>query len=265
MWNLVGTASQNALVQQAIDRCDFDFTLCLPSLAREGKTNVRVEWADLSRHFDGDTVSHQRSHGIDDVAHPIEREVEGRLRVLGLFYLPPYTKIVLDLGLEQMPVVAQEVFLAEGAHCVDYHFMTSEHRRLFVNALHAEQLPPGADTSDGVAFNLDGHTCSWFDVNSYGWWVGEAFMEGFIEATSDVPVTINLNHPVGPEDREVIRQFLGIDEPAPEPEVRAFYQAKPTSKVFHDSHQGQEPQTWFASLAEAEEYGLRACRVCRPA
>ncbi len=266
MWNLTGATSQNSLVQQAIDRCDFDFTKCLPSLAREGKDSVRVEWADLSRYAAGDGEGHEHVHDGEAVAHPIERDVEGRMRVLGLFYLPPYTKIVLDLGLEQSPVLAQEVFLAEGAHCVDYHYMDSEMRRLFTNSVHTQQLPPGADTSDGVAFNLDGHTCSWFDVNSYGWWTGEAFMEGFIEATSDVPVTINLNHPVGPEDRAVIRQFLGIDTPAPEPEpVGRVYQAKPTSKVFHDAHKGQESTRWFASLAEAEEYGLRACRVCRPA
>jgi hypothetical protein len=268
MWNLVGTPSQNALVQQALDRCDFDFTKCLPSLAREGKTSVRVEWADLSR-YRNRMVGNGAGHEHEDGVHPIEREVEGRMHVLGLFYLPPHTKIVLDLGLERTPTLAQEVFLAEGAHCVDYHYMTAEHRRLFTNSVHTEQLSSGADTSDGATFRLDGHTCSWFDVNSYAWWVGEAFMEGFIEATSDVPVTINLAHPVGAEDRSVIRQFLGIDvsapEPPPEPEPAGrVYRARPHSKVVHDAHRGQEPTEWFASLSDAEAVGLRACRVCRP-
>jgi hypothetical protein len=262
VWNLVGNDQQNALVEQAIRRCDFDWTLLLPGIAREGKTSLRVEWADLSRYAAGDGKGHEHVHDGDAVAHPIEREVEGRRRVLGLFYLPPYMKVVLDVGLERDPLLAQEVFLAEGAHAADYAYMTPEHRRLFTNSVHTQQLPPGADTSDGVAFNLDGHTCSWFDVGSYGWWTGEAFMEGFIEATSDVPVTINLNHPVGPEDRTVIRQFLGID--APEPTANRVYRARPRSKVVHDTHKPLEPLKWFDSLAAAQAAGLRACRVCRP-
>jgi hypothetical protein len=289
MWNLAGTPAQNALVQQALDRCDFDFRKCLPSLAREGKTAVRVEWADLSRYSAvayKPTGDHSHVHDGDAVAHPIEREVDGRMRVLGLFYLPPYTKIVLDLGLERTPLLAQEVFLAEGAHCADYQYMTREHRRRVVNAMHRDQLPPGADTADGIAFNLDGHTCSWFDVNTYAWWCGESMMQMFIEGTSDIPCTIRLAHPVGPEDRAVVREILGIvapeptsptpdapfpDEPvapvppvAPEPDLRV-YRAKPNSKVVHDAHRGLEPVEWFDSLADAQAAGLRACKTCRPA
>lgn len=215
IWNLRGTAAQNALVQRAVDRCDMDYSKLAPSLQREGKTQIAVDWEDLSRYAASDGKGHDHVHDGDAVAHPIERVVEGRRRVLGLFYLPPYTRIVLDVGLEQHPELAQEVFLAEGAHAVDYHYMTPEHRRLFTNSVHTQQLPEGANTADGAAFNLDGHRCSWFDVGSYADWVGEAFMEGFIEATSDVRCTIQLNHPVGPEDRAVIRGFLGIDVPEP--------------------------------------------------
>ncbi len=265
VWDLVGNDQQNALVEQAIRRCDFDWTKLLPGIQREGKTSLRVEWADLSRYAVGDGEGHEHVHDGDAVAHPIEREVEGRRRVLGLFYLPPYMKVVLDVGLVNEPMLAQEVFLAEGAHAADYAYMTPEHRRLFTNSVHIEQLPPGADTSDGAAFTLDGHTCSWFDVNTYAWWVGEAFMEGFIEATSDVPVTINLRHPVGPEDRAVIRQFLGIDAPTPGPEpVGAVYRASMRSKTFHDEHRRLEPVEWYATAQVAVENGLRACKLCRP-
>ncbi len=279
MWNLVGTPSQNALVQQAIDRCDFDFTKCLPSLAREGKSSVRVEWADLSRYGNREArhragsgrpeqphshkfadTGHEHVHDGDAVAHPIEREVEGRMRVLGLFYLPPYTKIVLDLGLERDPILAQEVFLAEGAHCADYHLLTPEGRRRFINALHTEQLPPGADVSDGAAHRLDGHTCSWFDVGGYADWTGESWMQGFVEGTSDVPCTIELNHPVGPEDRAVVREILGIVD-AP---VTGRVYAKKSGKVVHDSHDGIEPARWWDSLSAAAADGMRPCKTCKP-
>ena len=251
-----GTAAQNTLVQAAVDRCDMDWARLLPSLQREGKTSIRVEWADLSRY--AATEEHAE-------AHEIVREVEGRRRVLGLFYLPPYTKVVLDVTLERDPQLAAEVFLAEGAHAVDYHFLTADMRRQFVNSLHTQQLPAGADTADGVAFQLDGHTCSWFDVGGYADWVGEAFMEGFIEATSDVPVTITLNHPVGPEDRDVIRRFLGLTAPEPPTEPdRRVYRGGRKSGVYHDTHRRVEPVEWFTSAADAERAGLTACRTCKP-
>lgn len=241
MFNLRGTYGQNALIQQAMDRCDFDFRKMAPSLLREGKQSINVEWADLSRYTASDGKGHDHVHDGSAVAHTIERRVDGRMRVLGLFYLPPHTKIVLDISLANHPLLAIEVFLAEVAHAVDYHFMTNEMRRQFVNSLHTQQLPPDANCADGVPFHLDGHTCSWFDVNSYAMWVGEAFMEGFIEATSDVKVTINLGHPVGPEDRSVIRQFLGID-PAPAPEPEPQPEVTPESEPEPEVEPAPEPE-----------------------
>lgn len=287
MWNLRGNATQNALVQQALAACDFPFERLVPSLNREGKTHINVDWQDLSRYTASDGKGHDHIHDGDAVAHPVERVVEGRRRVLGLFYLPPYTRIVLDFGLVNHPMLAQEVFLAEGAHAVDYHYMTAEHRRAFVNSVHNESLPPGHSVADGVAFRLDGHTCSWFDVGSYSWWVGEAFMEGFIEAYSNIPVSIKLNHPVGPEDRNTIREALTPTpvappepapeptpepepqpEPTPEPEPEArFYRGKTKKKkstIFHDKHGRIEPDEWFSSLDEATASGLRACKTCKP-
>ena len=252
VWNLVGTAEQNALVQSALDRCDMDWTKLLPSLQREGKTSIRVEWADLSRYAGNDD---------DAEAHEIVREVEGRARVLGLFYLPPYTKVVLDRSLTGE--LAREVFLAEGAHAVDYHYLSAEDRRAFVNSLHTQQLPAGTTVVDGLAFQLDGHTCSWFDVGPYGVWNGEALMEAFIEATSDVPVTINLSHDVGAPSRAVVREILGLTSPAA-PEPHRVYLGMKRSKVVHDAHDGIAPVDWFDSLTAAQDAGLRACRVCRP-
>ncbi len=268
IWSLQGTETQQAIVRDALAVCDFPFERLLPSLKEEGKNSIRVDWEDLSRfrnRMAGD--GHDHSDGV----HPIEREVDGRMRVLGLFYLPPHTRIVLDTGLQSNPRLAMEVFGAEGAHAVDYHYMTPTMRRMFVNRLHTQQLPDDHSVEDGVAFQLDGHTCSWFDVNSYGWWCGEAFMEGFIEAyMPSIPVTINLNHPVGPEDRMAIRASLtpelDVVPPPVEPEVNTnrVFTSGPPSKTFHDSHNRIAQEQWFESSALAVEAGLRPCKVCRP-
>lgn len=280
---LSGTDIQRQLVLDALSVCDFPFERLLPSLQREGRDTIRVDWEDLSRYAaSSEKAGHDHIHDGAAVGHPVERVVDGRARVLGLFYLPPYTRVVLDTSLTQLPRLAMEVFLAEAAHAVDYHFMSSDMRRAFVNSVHDEELPPGHSTDDGVAFHWStGHVCSWFDVGPYDSWVGEAFMEGFIEAFApSVPVTIQLGHPVGPEDRAVIRIALGVDaEPEPEPEpqegdhpgtvvdpapeVAAVFAVK-GGGVYHDKHGGISHGQRFAGPSAAQEAGLRPCRVCKP-
>ncbi len=52
----------------------------------------------------------------------------------------------------------------------------------------------------------------------YAWWVGETFMEVAVRAFfAGVPITIELRHDVGPEDREVVRKAILPPEPEPEP------------------------------------------------
>ena len=224
IFNVVGNVSQTAIVWRAIDRCWFPFERLLPSLQMEGKKVIEVFWADLSHYNATNSAgSHSHVHVGDAQAHPIERTIGGRKQVLGLFYMPPHTRIVLDQVLVHYPDLAMEVFLAEVAHAVDYHSLTPNHRRKITNLLHTEQLPPDHPVGDGVAFRLDGHECSWFDVGPYEAWVGEAFMESFIEAFSDVRVTIQLNHPTSPEVASQIHNlllppmFTPSITPAPEP------------------------------------------------
>lgn len=281
IFRYTGNARQNEIARVALEeRCEFYWPKLLPGLAREGKTTIEIAWADLSRY----TATTEKAGGGHDhihdegggIAHPIEREVEGRMAVLGLYYLPPHTKVVIHSGLESNPELAGEVANAEAtAHAVDYCYMTLDMRRAFVNSIHSEPLPAHIEPRDGIAFRLDGHDCSYFDVGPYSRWCGEAFMEAAIEALTDYRCTLQLFHEVGDRSREVVRGFL-LDPPAPEesPEPEApptveptadrVYRSKPNSKVAHDSHRGLDPVEWFDSLAVAQAAGLRACKTCRP-
>lgn len=282
MWNLRGNDVQNSRIRYALNVCDFPFDRMAPSLAKEGKSEINVDWEDLSRYTrqleeQKAQGGHLHVHEGDATAHPVTRTVGGRERVLGLFYLPPYTRIVLDQGLVNNPELAAEVFLAEGAHAVDYHYMTNEMRVAFWNAIHAdhEDLAEGTTVTESGDIT-NGH--SWFDGPAgYGTWVGEAWMEGFVEAFSPVRVTINLQHPVPPEARDVIRSvLLGEEvvepEPFPEEQVPPVDQppstgpvfAPSTTKKYHDSHAKIRQDRWFESSAEAQAAGLVACKVCKP-
>lgn len=254
IFRITGTPTQRALVESALAACSFPFDLLAASLAAIGKTTLDVEWADLSRYL-ATGADHAAEHSHAHGAHTVERVIEGRLAVLGLFYLPPHTRIVLDRRLEQEPDLAREVFLAEAAHLVDYHWMRPEHRRQVVNMLHAQDLPPDHPVDDGVAFTLDGHVCSWFDVGPYEDWVGEAFMETFIEAFApSVTVTITLDHPTWPPVPERVRAAL----------LDGVVFASATGRTFHDRHAGIRPVRWFAESWRARDAGLRPCPTCRP-
>lgn len=257
MWNLQGTPRQVVLVREALAVCDFPFELMSTSLAAEGKDAVDVTWADLSRFASTGAVG--GGHGHHDHDHPegvhtVERVLDGRMRVLGLFYLPPHTKIVLDLSLETHPTLAKEVFLAEAAHAVDYHHMVHKNMRLAVwNILHGT----AADTPIPESGDVD-HGHSWFDgPGGYNTWVGEAFMEAFIRAYApSIPVTIQLDHPVTADMAGQIRAAL-----TPTGDQRV-YQGKSTT--YHDSHKRITPVKWYESSAVAEAAGLRPCLTCKP-
>jgi len=191
--------------------CDFPFDVLAPSLAREGKASIAVDWEDLSAFgfVALEDAEHTHEHGV----HTISRVVDGRSRVLGLFYLPPYTRVVLDNLLESRPALAMEVFLSEGAHAVDYHYMTNAMRVAVWNALHEDNQ----DLAEGTTVEESGdlnHGHSWFDGPAgYSTWVGEAFMAAFVKAFApSIPVTITLAHPTSDEAAHVIRHAV-----SPEP------------------------------------------------
>lgn len=302
-WSLRGTAQQNAIIQQALDRCDFPF-----ETFGEDRT-IPVEWADLSRYsaapvggdspleahaapgasaehdhdgeFDVLAISAElaeelrlpveerpRAHGDDDHHEGVARE-----RVLGLAWYSG--RVTIEQTLVANPTLAMEVFLSEGAHMVDFFGMTDEHRVGVWNAVHPphQHLEPGTQIADGIDL---GHGHSWFDVGGYYSWVGEAFMGLFVRAFSNVPVTINFNHAATAEASAKVRDiFLPAVEdvpepeptpPTPEPEPEAGeYFGISGSNVVHDSHRGIRRDVEFDTLEEARAQGRRPCRTCKPA
>lgn len=245
IWSLQGTPAQQAIVQSALDRTTFPFEVLQPKLqADTGRTVIPVEWQDLSRYSADlktakETGSHLHVHEAGDTGHPVER----RERVLGLAWYSG--RVTLDLTLQEDPVLAAEVFLSEGAHMIDFFWMTSAHRVAVWNALHDR---PEDDTTVVTEEGHISHDHSWFDHGGYYSWVGEAWMGLFVKAYSDVPVTIAFDHPPTPqaveETRRALTPYFGVDG----------------SVVYHDSHGNIDPDYFWVSAPN----GRRPCKVCKP-
>lgn len=261
IWELQGTESQNAIVREGLGRCTFPFDVLLPELRSEaGKDRIPIEWADLSR-WGAQAKSFGSDHHDDHGDHDHEREwghvhpegahgIAFRNRVLGLAWYSG--KVSLDIQMESNPALAQEVLLAEGAHMIDFFYMTDQHKVAIWNALHhsdpSAQLRPDTPVKDGTDL---GHGHSWFDVGGYYSWVGEAWMGLFIRAYSDLPVTINFDHP--PDDRAV-----HITQHAFTP----FFAGR--TNTYHDHHRRIPNRRWFVSNDHAQLAGLVPCKSCKP-
>lgn len=269
IWELQGTDQQKAIVQEAIRRCNFPFEVMQPQLRSEvNREAIPVEWADLSRwggtamrHFGGQHDRHDHEHDQEHEANWSHVHTEGahgvafRERVLGLAWYSG--KVSLDISMESNPALAMEVFLAEGAHMVDFFFMENRHRVAVWNALHhsdsSAQLSPDTNITDGLDL---GHGHSWFDVGGYYSWVGEAWMGLFIKAYSDLPVTIPFDHP---PDYEAVHVAQHAFTP--------YFGSNPKyvpAKVYHDHHKGRPKHEWFVSAEHARSKGRQPCRVCKP-
>ena len=244
VWQLVGTPSQNEIVAEALAVCSFPFDRLAPQLLSEkGRTSIPVEWADLSTYGASAAEAaavgdHDHIHEGGDTAHPIN-DPENRSRVLGLAWYSG--KVSIDTSLESNPLLAKEVFLSEGAHMVDFFYMTDEHRAYISSVVHHH------DETD--------HGHGWFDRGTYREWVGEAFMGIFIQAFAPtIPVTIPFTHAATPEGADLAgHALLG---------PRVF--TTPLGRVFHDTHRLRVPSKWFISRQEAMRQGLRPCGTCRP-
>lgn len=305
IWVLAGTPQQNQIVREAIDACDFPFDLLVPEIQRQQRRDyIRVEWEDLSRYGASEARTagehaheHTDEHAEEEKSNPdfshthVERDgdlahgIAFRNAVLGLAWYS--LKVTLDTGMINNPMLAKEVFLAEGAHMLDFAYMSDLHRVGVYNAFHSveEDLPEAIDSiEDGVDY---GHGHGWFDVGGYYSWAGEAFMGGFIKAYAPtIPVTITFEHPadldVGLEIRHVLTPGIDseVEPEAPEDDAAnpprepdggddsstgsAHYFGIRKSKVYHDSHRGVRRDVEFASVEEAEAQGRRPCGTCKP-
>lgn len=291
VWQLEGTPEQVAIVQAALGRCDYPFERLLPGLrAKVGKERVPVQWADLSRFGKTAAAVGADGHGGHDHDHPAVHDhavnegdgpgdapewehvhvddahgVAYRRQVLGLAYYSG--KVVLHSGLVSRPEVAQEVFLAEGAHMVDFFEFTDEMRRGVYNAMH-----PGTeqDTSANIQDGVDlGHGHGWFDVGGYRSWVGEGWMGVFVRAFSDVPVTIPFTHAPTPE---VVAEVRALLTPTPVDDPTDNVWGVVPSNVFHSaaSSTGRHRRVFESRDVEwtnrdaAVAAGRRPCKVCKP-
>lgn len=267
---LRGTASQNAIVQDAIDRCDYPFDrLSQP---------IPVEWADLSRYASTQVSTHDHATGRahddhhDEPAEPVTHfhveeggdmahGVAFRRQVLGLFWLNG--RIQIESSLETAPDLAKEVFLAEVAHAADYFDpnFTDDVRIAIWNAVHPDDqhLAPGTDVGRDSGADL-GHGHAWFDRGPYSTWVGEEFMGLFCAAFSDIRPTIPFAHVWDPDAAHQVRAALVGPPPAPQSTVFATARGK----TFHDAHKGVAADRTFPTREAAIASGLRPCGVCKP-
>lgn len=259
MFELKGTAEQRTLIGQAIGRTQFQWHwLFRGLLADTGRDAIPVEWEDLGRYNETFTEAleqgkhaHVHEHKTGDKGDPVMRDVQGRMAVLGLAWYSG--KITLDNSLSWQPDLAAEVFLSEVAHMVDFFYMSDLQRVAVYNAFHPIDQDLGLDIviEDGVDY---GHGHGWFDVGGYYSFVGEAFMGGFVKAFSDVPVTINFDHPPTVEAVNEIRKIL--QDPA--------YFASKGSRRFHDNHKRIGIWDTWRTREEAMADGFIPCTICDP-
>jgi hypothetical protein len=196
-------AAEYSITAEAIARCEFEWERLLPGLrAARGKDRIPVEWTDLSRMASEVKGAHGHVYAVHgDVGHPIVvNAAQGapyRRRTLGLAWYSG--KVSIDSSLLAQPELAGEVFLAEGAHMLDFFWLTEEQRRELNDVLHG----PAYDSKDEL------HQHTWFDNPSYWADVGEAFMGLFVLAFSNYPVTLaGFEHGTTPEMAKQAREYL---------------------------------------------------------
>lgn len=272
IFHLQGTATQNAKVKAAIDRTLFPWHFLSYGLYRQTrKRYIPVEWADLTG-FGGAAAKEineklagevLREHGTAGHLEQPFHVIQYRERVLGLAWYSG--KITLEKTLENdvNPDLAAEVFASEAAHMADFFYMVNSQRQRVFEAYH------------GGPTNEHGH--AWFDKGAYADFVGESFMEGFVKAYSDIPVTITgFTHPTTPAVVAEIVDTLGPKaQPAvtdgtlaPQPPVfqhnSGLWFTTFGSSRFHRNHRGMRENIQWPTREAAVATGRIPCRICNP-
>ncbi len=272
IFDLQGNPHQVGIASAGLARCNFPFDLLRPGLkAATGRDSIPVEWADLSRYYTAflpekmAVGAHLHVHKDGDTGHP----VVVRERVLGLAWYSG--KVTLDVSLTSDPQLAAEVLLSEGAHMVDFFYMSNAHRVAVFNAMHPDEqdVPPGTNIVDAV--QVGSHACGWFDVGPYRSWVGEAFMGAFTRAFSDVPVSIPFDHPATDQVARDVQVALLPSAPTPPPAPEPVWGTVPGRTYHRQDARGIHVRWWpgprseWDSPADAQAASRRPCRICKPA
>lgn len=128
-WDLTGVKNpaHKQVVQDALNACDAPFS----RIRRNTGKRVPVTVSDLGRFNElMPDDGHMHVHGRGDVGHLLGDPK--RRAALGLYWLPsavhPAGRVELDAGIMGDRPLAQEVFLAEAAHALDYGAMTDRQR-----------------------------------------------------------------------------------------------------------------------------------------
>lgn len=177
-WDLdsIADTGMRDTVQGALNACRYPFG----RIRKNTGKRVPVAISDLSRFAAMIPAKggHAHVHHGSEEAHLLADT--SRRAALGLYWLPtpdhPAGRVELHSGIMHDVPLAQEVFLAEAAHAVDYGVpITGEQKRLIAEAYHK------ANPHDHSAANPHG----WFEEagdDDYWDWIGESFMSGFMAA-----------------------------------------------------------------------------------
>ena len=260
------TDSQRAIIEGALADWKFDPEVLVPGLqASVGRASIPVEFIDLSRYSDvpaatafqrnaEDHGDHHHSGGHVHVEDPETGDkghgIEYRHRVLGLAWYSG--KVSVEQDLEANPALAREVFNAEGAHMIDFFWMTDDDRAKIAAALHDDGNWQHADHG-------------WFEERGdqdYYDWPGETFMDLFIlAATPDEPsMDMRWTHGITDASVEACRQVLS----------RGFRRAAfgaARSQVYHTTDHLRKTRRDSAAFSwpseqDAQAAGRRKCLIC---
>lgn len=276
--------TQSAITQRAISLCDFPWDRLVPGLQQQTrKSKIPVEWADLSRWAasnethasnSADELLHWHVEEGGDKAHVLGGDVNGRHAALGLAWYSG--KISIDRSLVSNPDLAIEVFLSEGAHMVDFFYMTADVRSQIFDVFHG--------TSDDR--DTPEHAHGWFEETGnqdYWSWVGESFMTGFMMAYApSAPMALFARQPwehrATPEIGQSIKRLLTPDlvPVIPDPVVPDPVTPDPVSpstefvgvswnRLYHRKSCPTVIRSRTARVLTPEEVAVRRpCRRCRP-
>jgi hypothetical protein len=242
-----------AIVRHALDNTNFDFDLLKPGLiSQTGRDYIPVLFSDLSRwqmRLDAGMMPHSHpasEHHDHESPHTITRIVSGRNRVLGLAWYSGKVEIERTCP----PNLAAEVFLAEGAHMVDFFYMTPKMREDIFNIYH-----------NGESVK---HDHGWFEEtgnDDYWSWVGESFMYGFMAAFSRIPFTGDAFH--HRTTTEIGRKIFEVFNPPDEVARNKRSSIVHRMRSWHEQQIPDGNQENIKTLKYALGKGYRACKTCR--